>query len=251
MANSSSGDAVLDRVLRIFESLEREPSLAPAELAASAQLPRTTAYRMIRELVDRGFLAKSPAGRVELGQRLWEVAQHTPLSRTLRSAALPFMEDVSSVAGQTTQLAVLDEEGVLIVERLSRQGAVANPAEVATRMPAHLTSMGHVLLAFSPKHRLEEFMSAHGERIGRERPELRRELAEVRSRGYAKLGGLIHQDTSGISVPVLDGRGYVVASLTVVVPRDWEHLPQLLMALQTASRGIARTLQEERLHESH
>ncbi len=236
---------MLDRILRIFEALEHEPSLTPAELAESAGLPRTTAYRMIRELAARGFLAKDPAGRVEVGQRLWEIAQRTPLSRTLRIAALPFMEDVNSVVGQTTQLAVLDEEGVLIVERLSRQGAVANPAEVATRMPAHLTSMGHVLLAYSPKHRLETFLEAHRERIRQERPELRRELAETRARGYAKLGGLIHQDTSGVSVPVLDGRGHALAALTIVVPRDWEHLPQPLMALQTASRGIARALREE------
>lgn len=245
MANSSSGDAVLDRVLRIFEALEHEPSLSPAELAESAGLPRTTAYRMIRELVARGFLARSTSGQVEIGQRLWEIAQRTPLSRMLRSAALPFMEDVNSVVGQTTQLAVLDNEGVLIVERLSRQGAVANPAEVATRMPAHLTSMGHVLLAYSPKHRLEGFLEAHRERIRQERPDLRRELAETRVRGYAKLSGLIHQETSGISVPVLGGGGHALAALTIVVPRGWEHLPQPLMALQTASRGIARVLREE------
>ena len=245
VANSPSGDAVLDRILRIFETLEQDASLRTAELAEAAGLPRTTGYRMIRQLLGRGFLAKDAHGHIRLGQRLWEIAQYTPLSRTLRSAALPLMEDVSAVVGQTTQLAVLDEDEVLIVERLSRQGAVANPAEVASRMPAHLTSMGHVLLAFAPAHRTETFMAAHQERIGRERPELRRELAEARSRGYAKLNGVIHQGTAGISVPVLDARGQALAALTIVVPRDWESLAQPLMALQTASRGIARALGRE------
>ncbi len=245
VANSPSGDAVLDRILRIFESLEQEASLRPAELAEAAGLPRTTGYRMIRQLLGRGFLARDDDGCIQLGQRLWEIAQHTPLSRTLRSAALPLMEDVSSVVGQTTQLAVLDEDEVLIVERLSRQGAVANPAEVASRMPAHLTSMGHVLLAFGPARRVEAFLQAHEERIRRERPELRRELAEARSRGYAKLSGVIHQETAGISVPVLDARGQAAAALTIVVPRDWGSLAQPLMALQTASRSIARALGAE------
>ncbi|WP_258935201.1 hypothetical protein [Nesterenkonia pannonica] len=69
----------------------------------------------------------------------------------LRQAALPQMQELNSLVGQTVQLAVLEDAQVLIVERLSRTGAVTNPAEVGTHMPVHLTSMGHVLLAYSPE----------------------------------------------------------------------------------------------------
>ncbi|GAB3846843.1 IclR family transcriptional regulator [Nesterenkonia populi] len=242
MANSRSGDALLDRVMRILGALERDPVLSPGELAEAAGLPRTTAYRLIAALTERGMLARTPAGDVELGQRLWEIAQHNTLSRTLRHAALPFMQDVNFVVRQTTQLAVLDGADVLIVERLSRQGAVSNPAEVASRMPVHLTSMGHALLAFSAPGQLDHVTSVHGERIRRERPDLSRELNEARSRGYVRLGGLINTDTAGASVPILDSRGYAVAVLTIVIPIDWDRLPQALMAMQTASRGISRAL---------
>ncbi|WP_246836252.1 IclR family transcriptional regulator [Nesterenkonia sp. NBAIMH1] len=242
MANSRSGDALLDRVMRILGALERDPVLSPGELAEAAELPRTTAYRLITDLVERGMLARTAVGDIELGQRLWEIAQHTVLSRTLRHAALPFMQDVNYVVQQTTQLAVLDGADVLIVERLSRRGAVSNPAEVASRMPVHLTSMGHALLAFAAPGQMDRVMSVHGERIRRERPEFLRELGEARSRGHVRLGGLINTDTAGASVPILDARGHAIAALTIVVPLAWDRLPQALMAMQTASRGISRAL---------
>lgn len=242
MANSPTGDALLDRVLRLFEALEAQPQLHPGELADRAGLPRTTGYRLIQELTSRGLLMRADSGEIDIGQRLWELAQGAPISRTLRQASLPYMQDVNAVVGQTTQLAVLEDAGVLIVERLSQHGAVVNPAEVASTMPAHLTSMGHALLAFSTPQALEEWWEGHQEITRAERPQLRRELAEAKTRGYAALGGLINSETSGISVPILNSRGFAEAALTIVVPRSSPDIPTFLMALQTAARGISRAL---------
>lgn len=245
MANSPTGEAVLDRVLRLFEALEDRPRLSPGELADRAQLPRTTGYRLIQELVARGLLTRSASGHVEIGQRLWELAQGASISRTLRQRSLPFMQDVNSVVQQTTQLAVLEDSGVLIVERLSQHGAVVNPAEVAGTMPAHLTSMGHVLLAFSAPQDTAEWFRTHSDTIEAERPQLRQELAEARTRGYAALGGLINTETTGISVPILNSRGTAEAALAIVVPRNSPGTPTFLMALQTAARGIGRALRQQ------
>lgn len=243
MANSSSGDAVLDRAMRILAVLEAHPSLPAGELIDAAGLPRTTGYRLLRTMRAHGLLAASDSGELVLGQRLWEIAQSAPISRTLRAAALPFMQDVNAAVRQTTQLAVLDDQGVLIVERLSRHGAVINPAEVATTMPAHLTSMGHVLLAHSPVHVVQRWWAPRAAQIQEARPQLHRELAEARTRGHAQLSGVINAETTGVSVPVLGGGGHAVAALTVVVPRDSAEIPQFLMALQTAGRGITRALE--------
>ncbi|EXF26050.1 IclR family transcriptional regulator [Nesterenkonia sp. AN1] len=242
MANSPSGDAVLDRAMRILAALETRPSLPAGELIDAAGLPRTTGYRLLRTMRAHGLLATAASGELVLGQRLWEIAQRAPISRTLRTSALPFMHDVNAVVRQTTQLAVLDEHGVLIVERISRHGAVVNPAEVATTMPAHLTSMGHVLLAHSPAHVVDHWWAPRQQLIAESRPQLRRELAEARTRGHAQLSGMINAETTGVSVPVLGADGHAVAALTVVVPRGSREIPQFLMALQTAGRGISRAL---------
>lgn len=245
MANSASGEAVLERALRLLDAVKTAPSPSVAELVASAGLPRTTGYRLVRSLRELGLLEVSADGAVCVGRRVWELAQQAPISRTLRTAALPFMQDVNSVVQQSTQLSVLAPEGVLIVERLSRHGAVVNPAEVADTMPADRTSMGHVLLAFAAPAALKAWRHQQSPDPLTEDSRLQRELAEVRARGHSMLKGLINEESAGLSVPVLNQRRTAVAALTVVVPRDSPDLLQSLAALQTASRGISRVLQEK------
>ena len=103
---------------------------------------------------------------------------------------------------------------------------------------------GHALLAFSPPHTVERWRAAQEVDPETIRPQLRRELAEARTRGHAQLTGMINTETTGVSVPVLDARGHALAALTVVVPRDSQEIPQFLMALQTAGRGISRAMQQ-------
>lgn len=244
MANSASGDAVLERALRLLAAIEDLSSPTVAELIAASGLPRTTGYRLVASLSELGLISISSSGVASIGTRLWELAQHAPISRTLRAAALPFMQDVNSVVKHTTQLSVLAPDGVLIVERLSRHGAVENPAEVADTMPAHLTSMGHVLLAFSDPEVVTTWRMNQSVDPESERPQLNHELDDVRARGHSALQGLINKDTAGLSVPVLDARHAAQAALTVVIPRDSPDMSQSLAALQTASRGISRALRD-------
>ncbi|MDO5745705.1 MAG: IclR family transcriptional regulator [Micrococcaceae bacterium] len=243
MANSPSGDSMLDRLVRILDAFDAQnTSLSVQSLAHRADVPRATAYRLLDELVSHGLLARDPDGQVRLGLRLWELANRSASTLDLRQAALPFMEDINQLLGQNTQLAVLHEDDVLVIERLSRPGSVINQANVAGRMPVHLTSMGMALLAYSRPDVLEGYLERHGERMLAQHPKLRHELAEIRRNGYATFDGFIDPESTGAAAPILDSTGYAVAVLAVVVPRGSEQLPTAVVALQTAARAISRTL---------
>lgn len=234
---------MLDRLVRILDSFDsKNPSMSVAALARRAQIPRATAYRILEEMVGHGLLARDEQGRLSLGLRLWELANRSATTQDLRTAALPFMEDINQLLGQNTQLSLLHQDEVLVIERLSRPGSVVNQASVAGRMPVHLTSMGMALLAFSPRPVLEDYLDRHGQTMKRHHPQLRHELAEIRRRGYATFDGFIDPDTTGAAAPILDAQGYAVAVLSVVVPRGSATLPAAAMALRTASRGISRAL---------
>lgn len=243
MANSPSGDSMLDRLVRILDSFDsKNPSMSVAALARRAQIPRATMYRLLDDMVSHGLLARDKDGKVSLGLRLWELATRSATTQDLRSAALPFMEDINQLLGQNTQLALLHEDEVLVIERLSRPGSVVNQASVAGRMPVHSTSMGLALLAFSAPHVLDDYLSRRAEMLEHHHPQWRHELAEIRRRGYATLDGLIDPETTGAAAPILDGQRYAVAVLSVVVPREATSLPAVAMALRTAARGISRAL---------
>lgn len=243
MANSPSGDSMIDRLVRILDSFDaKSPSLSVTTLARRAQIPRATMYRLLDEMVGHGLLSRDAEGKVSLGLRLWELANRSATTQDLRSTALPFMEDINQLLGQNTQLAMLHQDEVLVIERLSRPGSVINQASVAGRMPVHSTSMGMALLAFSTPQVLDDYLSRHSETLYHHHPQLRHELAEIRRRGYATLDGFIDHETTGAAAPILNAQGFAVAVLSVVVPRGTTTLPAVAMALRTAARGISRAL---------
>ncbi|MBW4095905.1 MAG: IclR family transcriptional regulator [Acidobacteria bacterium] len=245
MANSRSGDSMLDRVVRILSSFDvATHALTVMELAARAGLPRASAYRLVDELATHGILAKEPDGKVRLGLHLWELANRSNAALDLKRVAMPFMEDVHAVVRQDTQLAVLHQDEVLILERFSRPGSAINKAAVAGRMQVHATSMGMVLLAFAPPHVSEGYLSRHRDAVVAWHPHFRGELAEIRRNGFAAFDGLIDDETTGAAVPVLDRHNTAVAALSVVLPRNSDVLRPTVMALRTAARGISRSLGE-------
>jgi DNA-binding IclR family transcriptional regulator len=105
------------------------------------------------------------------------------------------------------------------VERLSRRGSVANRAQVAGRMPIHISSAGLALMASQDKalqgQYLDQFADPDGELIA---DQVRALLADTARQGFAQLKGVVDTDTWGIAVPVLNRRHRAVASLGVVVP---------------------------------
>jgi len=247
VANSTSGDAVLTRAVRVIQAFDAQnPQLSAAQIAARAGLPRTTAYRLAAQMTQLGLLVHRPDGSYRLGLMLWEVATRSSSTQDLASSALPFMEDVNQLVRHSTQLSVLDHSEVLVLERLSRPGHAVNQARRASRMPVHLTSMGMVLLAHARPGVLDEFLRAHGEEAQARHPQLRRELDHIRRQGYATFDGFIDPETTGIAVPILDARGTAMAALSVVVPRGYDAVPAAVMSLRTAARGIARELSPQR-----
>ena len=124
-----------------------------SELAERAELPLTTAHRLVRQLTRHGLLETGEGGSVRLGLRLWELVNRKSPTLALRQAAMPFMEDIQHVLSQNVNLAVLDSWEALFVERLSRRGSVANRAQIAGRLPVHVSSAGLALMSHQPRLR--------------------------------------------------------------------------------------------------
>ncbi|KRE82045.1 IclR family transcriptional regulator [Arthrobacter sp. Soil763] len=248
MANSASGDSVVDRVVRLIAAFpEGSTALQLSELADRAGLPLTTAHRLARQLAGHGLLELGNGGSVRLGLRLWELVNRNSPTLALRQAAMPFMEDIQQVLNQNVNLAVLDGWDALFVERLSRRGSVANRAKVAGRMPVHLSSAGLALMAHQPAPVQAAYLRGFDDPAGRLRAaDVRALLADTARQGFAELAGVVDPDTWGIAVPVHDGRKRAVAALGVVVPLQEVRLQALVPALQTAARGIGRRLGDTR-----
>ena len=244
MANSASGDSVVDRVVRLLAAFpEGTPRLPLSELAARSGLPLSSTHRLVRQMSDHGLLDVEDGGSVKPGLRLWELVSRNAPTLELRTVALPFMEDIQQVLRQNVNLAVLDGQDALFVERLSRPGSVVNRATVAGRLPVHISSAGLALMAFQPRDVQAGYVARQALAGAAAEDELRQRLADTSRNGYAQLAGAIDAETWGIAVPVLDPRGHALAALGVVVPLAEIRLRDIVPALQAASQGIRRGLE--------
>jgi DNA-binding IclR family transcriptional regulator len=245
VANSASGDSMTERIVRVLETFTLERTVqSAADIGRRAGLPSSTAHRIVDELVQTGLLERDADHRIRLGLRLWELALRGSRALRLRQAALPHMESVQAIVREHTQLAVLEQDEALFLERLSHPDAGANITRVAGRLPLHASSSGLVLLAHAAAPLRDRVLAEPLRPLARETTTdaaaLRRQLAAIRRQGFVVAPGTIESVSTGVAVPVRDA-GEVVAALSVVLPRETPP-DSALAALRAAASAIEAAL---------
>ncbi len=250
MANSRSGETVTERLVRVLDTFGTDRTVqTTAEIGRRANLPSSTAHRMVTELVECGLLERDDDQRVRLGIRLWELALRGSRTLRLRQVALPFMERVQARIREHTQLAVIDNDETLFIERLSHPQAGANITRIAGRLPLHASSSGLVLLAHSPVEVRERILTgplrAMSPSTETDPERLHHLLAGFRRDGLVVAPGTVEAVSTGVAVPVRQGRGEVVAALSVILPVDTP-TGSAVEELRAAAAGISAALGNQR-----
>ena len=247
--SSTPGRSVTSRALAVLGAFDADaPRLTLSEIAERSRMPLTTTHRLLGELTEWGALARRPDGRYEIGRRLWDLGLLAPLQLELRQVAAPFLQDVHTAIRDTVHLAIRDGLSAMYVERISGRKSVPIVSSIGSRLPLHATGVGKVLLAAAPPDVEREALRSLT-RVTRytvvDPGRLRRELAEVRRRGYARTSEEMSPGAASLAVPVPVDRPtgpVVVAALGIVVPPHRRDLPRLVPVLQVAARGIGREL---------
>ncbi|KDA06491.1 IclR family transcriptional regulator [Microbacterium sp. CH12i] len=241
---NSDGTGVLERVMLILEAFDRAPGAQTlTELCTATGLRKATMHRLLTGLVNSGLLARTADNRYALGIRLWEIAQNA--GRQLRDAARPFLQDMFSLVGETTHLAVRESDEVLYIERIYGTRRVPRASRVGGRLPMHATAVGKAILAFEEEWVREayldrEHMEQATARTIIDPKALRRELDEARTRGYATTREEVRVGSCSIAVPVFQSSQVVAAVGVVVNPEQADTMERFVPALQGTSRRIAK-----------
>jgi IclR family acetate operon transcriptional repressor len=250
---SARGTRVLDRsVAMLFELGDADRPLPIAELARRADLPPSTAYRLVDELEAHGLIDRDDGG-LGLGLRLLELARRIE-DRLAPSLLEPARGVMRALAHEHDETALLTAPAGRFAIGLD---AVEPPRPVRLSLgrwrvaPMHLGASGKVLLAFLPARSAERVLAeldhdvtASGRPVGVEG--LRRELAEVRERGVCVTHGELDRGVSGVAAPLLAARGRPVAGLTLAGPTDriGPRVDRLREAVLEAARAIEQALPE-------
>ncbi len=248
MAGNSAkpGVSVATRLLALLGAFDGEHrALSLTELARRADVPLTTAYRLINELLEWGALARRPTGDYVVGRRVWNLGLLAPMQADLREVASPFLHDIYGATLATVHLAVRDGAAALYLDRLAGHASVPVVSRVGARLPLHATGVGKVLLAHAPPEVVRavlDDLTALTPRTVTQPGRMVRQLQEVRDLGYAQTVDEMTIGACSVAVPVRGADDVVVAALGIVVPALRRDRERLVTALRVAAHGITRSL---------
>ncbi|HTK63965.1 MAG TPA: IclR family transcriptional regulator [Pseudonocardia sp.] len=158
------------------------------ELSARSGLPPATIHRLVRTLVDLGYLRQTPSRSYTLGPRLIRLGETA--SRLIGRWATPVLTELVARFQETANLAVLDADHAVYVAQVPSPHSVRMFTEVGRRVPLYCTGVGKALLAHLPDERVEAYLNKRA--LAAVTPTtitdpagLRQELDAIRLRGYA------------------------------------------------------------------
>lgn len=180
----------IDKALDVIELLSEYESLSLLELAKQLKQPKSSLYRIVLTLEQRGYIARSDkTGKYCLGYKQLIVAKQLLGNNSLRSQARQEMERLSTKYGDTVNLGVLNGKQVLYLDIIEGTYSLRMNETIGSTAPPHATAIGKVILA----DRIDE-----AESWLRDQPLVQitpntitdpksfiQELERIRTRGYA------------------------------------------------------------------
>jgi DNA-binding IclR family transcriptional regulator len=218
--NTSSTVANALHVLDQFSYTDRV--LGPSELARRLGLAKSVVHRLVTTLAADGFLEPVPGGQYRLGVRLYELGSLVVHGLELREVAHPIIERLRNATNETVHLAILDGTEVVYIDRMESQATLRLFSRLGTRMPAHATSSGKVILAFGPQETVDAVLATKLRRLAPRtittRTGLLDALATIREDGYAATVEESEVAASSVGAPIFGYEGRVIAALSVAGP---------------------------------
>ncbi|GHH43132.1 IclR family transcriptional regulator [Lentzea cavernae] len=238
---------MIGRALQLLDAFDAEHRvLTLSDLARRADLPLSTAHRLLQELGAWGAVERDDDGLYQVGLRLWELGSLAPRGPGLRETALPYLEDLSQITRENVQLAVREGTEVVFVERIAGLRSVRVRTRVGGRWALTSTGVGLVLLAHASAEVQEDVLNGpiehHTPMTVTDPAQLRRMLADVRTNGYSISDRQVTMDALSVGAPIRGGNGEVVAAVSLVV-RHGSTTPHGLAGLvRTCAQAISRAL---------
>jgi IclR family pca regulon transcriptional regulator len=210
----------LERGLAVILAFaDHHPRLSLSDVAEATGLSRPTARRLLLTLESLGYV-RAEDRSFSLTPRVLALGYAYLNSLDLTAIAQPVMERVVAEAQEACTLATLDGSDVVYVNRVSARRLSSLSLVVGTRLPAHASAMGQVLLAdLAPadlcRYREGAELVALTPRTLTAEDALTARLGQVRDRGWAQADQELEEGLRSIAVPVRGSDGRVFAALGI------------------------------------
>lgn len=220
----------VDRALEVMIYLYHEgKETSITKIAADLGVYKSTVYRTLVTLENRGFVRKNPeTDKYWLGNRLFVLGKGVENRMGLSEIVRPYAKKLYDAYCEVVNVSILERNPddvyrsvIILKEESDRQVLTVNPP-VGSSSECYCSSVGKCLLAYSSDIDLGIYdthpMRPHTEHTIITVSALRAELAKVRERGYAMDHEELEYGLTCIGAPILDQKGEAVAAISLSGP---------------------------------
>lgn len=218
------------------------------QIQARCGLSSTTTHRIMRTLVERGFLICVGKGEYRLGTAAITLSATSTHRDLLPAAARPHLRLLSRKIRACVHLGIWDDGMVTYLVKQG-YGKDAVHSSEGSQLEGYCSAIGKILLSNLPDEEFDSYLTD-----GLFVPmttntitcphHLRREIADVRVRGWSVDNEEVALGLRCVAVPIRDDQGNIIAAISISAMFDCDAAnPQIhLPALSGAAASITRHL---------
>jgi DNA-binding IclR family transcriptional regulator len=227
--------------------LDSDGPMSLRELAEAADLPKSTASRLLTALERHGLVHQDgERGKLEPGPAILRFAHRGGVERHLVELAATALKALSQACDETVNLSVPTPHGVDHLAQVDGQHFLGAGQWVGRRVDYHCTANGKIFLAFGtaelPPGRLARLTAD----TVVSRAALEEQLEAVRRDGYATAIDELEDGLSAIAAPVRGPTGEVIAALSISGPTlrlTRARIRELVPALREEADALSQRLE--------
>lgn len=225
----TSGNQATLRVMAILSAFLDSPegSLGVTEISKQLGMTKSMVHRGLNSLVRHQYVVRDPSGsRYELGPAVAQFGTVQVRPPDLHALCRPVETALHELTGETISLHVPVDDVVVCVDGIEGRGPVARWVPLGRSIPLHVSPASRAVLAHLPDDEVELYLDRplhiFTQNTLHTPGQLRAEIEQVRSDGYARSLGDHYTKATGTAIgfPILDVNDEPHGSLTVAGPTD-------------------------------
>lgn len=216
---------VLRRAIEILSVFSHaRPAMSLAEIVQAVRLPKTTVFRVLSSLVERGLCEWDAAsGKYSLGFELVRLADIRRRQSNVHDVAIPVMREIRNAVNETVILSVRSGDFRVHIDFVEGLHPMRRMADLGVRAPLYAGAASKVLLAGLEDAEIEAYLgrtdlTAFQESTITDRAVLWREIRTIRKRGFAESKGELFPGGGALAAPIKDFSGRTVGVMDILTP---------------------------------
>ena len=213
----------VDRAITVMELLSRRGWSGVTEVANELEIHKSTAYRLLTTLRDRGLVEQHAATeKYRLGFGLVALASSVTADLDVARCSRSVCDRLAEQTRETVTVAVLEGDDGIILHQSNSGSSALSVSWEGQHTPLHATAAGKIFLHYMPEDQRRRLLKRPLQRYTEStiaRPAaLREDLGAGADRGYWYTVEELEAGLNAVAAPIRCATGAVVAAVSVSGP---------------------------------